>query len=296
VRPDGTTSWVLSRAVPVYGVDGYIEEWFGAAADITDRKLGTAELRRYQGDLEEKVQERTFELASMTGALQDEIVERGRQQRKHRELVRNLALAQEEERRRISRELHDEVGQQVSALLLGLGELATEYCVPEGSETLRQLRAIAQSVAKEVHHLAVELRPTSLDDLGLVRAMGAYVDTWAGRAKLKAEFHAVGFTNQRLDPAIEITLYRIVQEALQNVLKHARATAVSVIIQLDAAAVSAIIEDDGAGFETDKRQTADRLGLLGMKERAALVGGELRVESTPGSGTSVFLRVPRPPV
>jgi signal transduction histidine kinase len=290
-RRDGSVRWVISRAVPRRGEHGEILEWVGAVEDITERHEIEAELRRHQGQLEERVLERTAELDAVNGSLRDEIVERGRRQRQHIEILRRLASAQEDERRRISRELHDEIGQLVASLLLGLNNLAESHAIPAEAETLRQLRGTAQAIAAEVHNLAVELRPTALDDLGLVRALGSYAEAWSARTKICADFHASGFTG-RLEPTLETALYRIVQEALNNVFKHARARQVSIILARKPAEVSVIVEDDGCGFDPERERKANRLGLLGMQERAALAGGELRIESSSGQGTTVLVRIP----
>jgi signal transduction histidine kinase len=291
-RHDGEFRLMHTRAIAARDSAGKVIEWIGTAADITDERHNAEELLRHRAQIEERVLERTAELDAANGALRDEILDKGRAQRSQHELLRQLANAQENERRRISRELHDEVGQQLAALTLGLNELAVEHHVPAESPKLRELHTIANTIARQIHDLAVELRPTSLDDLGLERALSAYVATWGERTKIKVDFHAGGFDGSRLDSTIETTVYRVVQEALQNIRRHARATAVSVILERKPHEVGVIIEDDGAGFDPLRRQKTERLGLIGMRERAGMVGGTLRVESAAGRGTTVFLRVP----
>jgi PAS domain S-box-containing protein len=213
-------------------------------------------------------------------------------------LVLRLVSAQEDERRRLSRELHDQVGQHVTGLLLGLNRLeqiGTDSS--ESAELIRKLRQLAKDISRDAHHLALELRPAALDDLGLAVAVSNYADDVARRAALDVDVHCD--LNVRLDPAIETTVYRVIQEALTNVVKHASAKRVSVILDRQDGAVRAIVEDDGVGFRPDRliaRDTPDaRLGLIGMRERAALVGGELQIESRPGGGTTLFVRVPMKP-
>src|SRR5207244_11331270 len=147
------------------------------------------------------------------------------------ELQRRLVNAQEDERSRISRELHDEVGQQITALMLAMKAL--ESAAPEGqtSAKLRELRATAEKVGREIHDLAFELRPIALDELGLAGALASYLDGWLERTGIAIDFVSAGFEDLRLPSPIETTLYRIVQEAMNNVVKHASAKNVSVSIE-----------------------------------------------------------------
>jgi PAS domain S-box-containing protein len=222
--------------------------------------------------------------------------------RKHAEevrmaLLRRLATAQEEERHRIARELHDQMGQHLTALMLGLKSLRDG--IPERMplhECLQRLQDLSDEIGREVHHIALELRPTALDDFGLHAALLNYVTEWSDRSEIEVDFHSSGLDTQRLPLQVETTLYRIVQEALTNVIKHAHAKRVSVILEHRRDHVLAIIEDDGEGFDTEpvmnSASAEPRLGLLGMRERAALVGGTLEIETSPGSGTTVFVRIP----
>jgi signal transduction histidine kinase len=188
------------------------------------------------------------------------------------------------------------VGQYLAAL--GLGLKAMEDATPDASPTaqhLRHLRDLTELIGTEVHNLALEIRPTALDDLGLTAAVGTYAEEWSARAGVKVDFHATGFDHGRLPPAIETAVYRVVQEALTNVLRHARAGRASLVLQRTSQDVVAVVEDDGAGFEpTTGSPSAGRLGLLGMRERVELVDGQLTIETAPGSGTTVIARIPLP--
>jgi signal transduction histidine kinase len=138
------------------------------------------------------------------------------------------------------------------------------------------------------------LRPTALDDLGLRAALTNYVQDWSERVKISAELHTSGLLDDRLPSEVETTLYRIAQEALNNVAKHARARTVEIILERRADHVLLIIEDDGVGFETTEAPGSRQgFGLLGMQERAALVGATLQIEST-GGGTTILLRMAMP--
>ncbi len=144
---------------------------------------------------------------------------------------------------------------------------------------------------KAAHRQAWQLRSAELDDMGLEIALGHYTGDWSAQTGVPVDFQAVRWEDTRADPATETTLYRVVQEALINVARHAGASQVSVVLERSAGGVPVIIEDDGKGLETDSGDNG-RLGLLGMRERMALVNGTLEVESAPNSGTTVFARVP----
>lgn len=220
-------------------------------------------------------------------------------------LLQRVVSAQENERRRISRELHDESGQHLAALTLGLKHLEnaiTSYCPPDtgASEQLLRLRAITEQLSKEVHRVAVELRPTSLDDLGLIPALRHYVAQWSQRIGVGVQFDNLMPEDQRLPEMVETTAYRVVQEALTNIARHAvyptsgSATVVSVILQKTKGQIQVTVEDNGPGFDVAAAALSGRLGLSGMQERAASVGGTLEIESSPGEGTTIYLRVPVP--
>lgn len=267
--------------------------------DVTDRKRAEDALREAHAELEKRVQERTAELARANASLTAEIAARNLAEVARQELLQRLATAQEDQRRRIARELHDQMGQHLAALSLGLKSL--EGVTPEpspGRERLRQLRELTDTLGKEVHQLALELRPTALDDLGLFTALTNYAEAWSARSGIAVDFHGNELERERLPPSVETTLYRIVQEGLTNVLKHARARNVSLVLRRTPGQVLAVLEDDGQGFEEEKDMPAGsrpRLGLLGMRERAELVGGTLTVESAPGKGTAIYVRVPLRP-
>ncbi len=263
--------------------------------DVTDRKRAEAGLRAAHDQLEVRVRDRTAELAQANETLRAEIAHRERVEAERRNLQGRLATAQEDERRRIARELHDQMGQHLTAL--GLGLKVVKDLTPDPSpahDRLQKLLALTDLIGKEVHHLALELRPTALDDFGLKVALTNYVEGCAERSDVEMDFHATGLDADRLPAPIETALYRVIQESLTNILKHAGAQRVSVVLQRTAGQVSAVVEDDGGGFDADSSHTTSerRLGLLGMRERLAIVGGSLTVESQIGRGTTVIARVP----
>jgi PAS domain S-box-containing protein len=266
--------------------------------DVTDRGRAEDALREAHEQLEKRVQERTAELARVNEALTAEAVGRRDAEAARQVLLRRLSAAQEEERHRIARELHDQMGQHLTALSLGLKTLRVGATDPSAGQGLQQLQELADLMGREVHHLALELRPTALDDIGLHTALVNYVETWSERYGVEVDVQSDDLDGERLPALVETTLYRVVQEALTNVLKHARASSVSVILQRTSAQVLLVVEDDGGGFDAEAVGTpalgVGRLGLLGMRERLALVHGTMRVESMPGGGTTLFARIPHP--
>ena len=215
-------------------------------------------------------------------------------ERARTELLTRLVFAQEDERRRIARDMHDEFGEQLTALALRIGTLK-KACAdrPDLDAQTEALDAIARRLDQEVDHLVWELRPTALDDLGLRAALTNYVQDWSDRVSIPATFHTSGLLDERLPPEIETTLYRIAQEALNNSAKYSRARRVEVILERRADCVLLVVEDDGIGFDTSEagEPGSGGFGLRGMRERAGLIGASLEIESAPGQGTTVLLRL-----
>ena len=208
-------------------------------------------------------------------------------------LARLLALAEEEERRRLARDLHDEVGQHLTAL--GLGLRALSDVAPPGSDVDRraaQLQSLADTLGRELHAIAVRLRPKALDDFGLEAALQSYAEEWSRRSGIPLHLHSSG-GSERLPPDVESAIYRIAQEALTNVARHSGATRAALVLERHLGHIHLAVEDDGRGFDPEPATGhGPRLGLLGIRERTALVGGTMDVESTPGEGTTLFVRLP----
>ena len=213
-----------------------------------------------------------------------------------KKLLNKVVTAQEEERRRISRELHDEMGQNLSSLLIGLSVLEKTEACSKKEDIIGGMTNTVSGMITSIHDLALELRPTSLDDLGLIPALTQYIMECPARLGIQVDHEIVGGNGKRLGHEAEITVYRIVQESLTNVARHSKASRANVILNQGSKSFTVIIEDNGIGFDIkelkDRNRKLKRLGLYGMEERAALVGGTFTVESTPGSGTSIYVEIP----
>jgi two-component system sensor histidine kinase UhpB len=214
------------------------------------------------------------------------------------EIMHRLVQMQEAERARIARDLHDHIGQMLTGIRLKVERLMETT----GDDTIRgdilSIREIARKMDHDVGFLSRELRPTELDNLGLVNALGAFVKEWSQQFDIDAEFKVVSGDSDastNLSREAETNLYRIVQEALNNVVKHARASRVSVLVHLRREGVTLIVEDDGRGFNVRDVPSGDDshgFGMIGMRERTELLGGDFEVESGPEQGTSILVRVP----
>jgi signal transduction histidine kinase len=207
-----------------------------------------------------------------------------------RDALRRVVAGQELERQRLARELHDETGQALTSILLGLKGIEEGKDEEDVRRSVLALRELVVSTLQDVRRLAVELRPKALDDFGLVPALERLAETFAEQTNVTVDVEAV-LGEERLEAEVETALYRIVQEALTNVIKHANARTVSVVLTRQGDRVAVVIEDDGRGFDPEEAR-GERLGLLGMEERIALVDGRLLVESRPGQGTTVAVEVP----
>jgi PAS domain S-box-containing protein len=323
VRRDGSRFWADGLLMRVDDENGNPRGYAKVTRDATAQKRAedrsresaealrraTEDLARANAELERRVSERTVELTTRT-------VELAHVSQLRQDLLRELVTAQEEERGRISRDLHDDTGQLLTALLLGLSDLRDSPALagqPPARAAVSQLLALAGDVARKAHRLAFTLRPTALDDIGLMGALRNYAEEWSRWSGLPVEILSTGMGGAdedragRVPPEIETTIYRVTQEALTNIMRHAAtgggpdgetagASRVGILVQKSASAILTVIEDDGPGFDVEATLNLPparrRLGLFGMQERARLAGGTLNIESAPGAGTTVYLRLP----
>jgi signal transduction histidine kinase len=203
-----------------------------------------------------------------------------------RDSLRRVVAGQEVERRRLARELHDETGQALTSILLGLRALEDA----NADVSVEDLRELVVTTLQDVRRLAVQLRPKALDDFGLVPAVERLAQTFSESSGIRVQLEA-RTGDARLPAEVETTVYRIVQEALTNVVKHAEANEVSILLVRRDGMLTTVVEDDGAGFDPEGVRF-DSLGLEGMRERVALHDGRLTLESAPGSGTTLRIEVP----
>lgn len=208
-------------------------------------------------------------------------------------LLGKIIAIQEEERRAISRELHDETSQMLTSILIGLRILADRISDDEIKQAALELRELAANTLDSVRNLAIELRPVLLNDFGLEAAVRRYIERYEQQQGIKVLLDVCGLEGERLSGEIELTMYRILQEALTNITKHAAARQATIRLARYDTQVNLDITDDGVGFEYVAGQDrGDGLGLYGMKERVWLLGGELSVQSSPGAGTRINVIIP----
>jgi signal transduction histidine kinase len=207
-------------------------------------------------------------------------------------LLGKIVRAQEEERKHVARELHDQLGQMLSKTLLTI-ESSCRGCKEEHAHC-SEIRGDIRAMIDEVRQLAYNVRPAILDDYGLNQALEKYVNETAKRVNFSIDYEGAVPTEREhiASPEIEVTLYRIAQEAITNIMRHAKATEASVVLMCRETEIVLIIEDNGQGFDTKDAGSSKTLGLVGMRERAALVGGGLVIDSESGKGTTIRVRIP----
>ncbi len=258
------------------------------ARDLSTPHEAAEALRLVRADFDLRVRERTDELEA-------EVSARAAAHHHVTVLLQRIVTAQEDERARIARDLHDHLGQQLTALRLTLqghrDQLGSGH--PQTEQVVSAL-SLAQRIDDDLDFLAWELRPAALDDHGLAAALPVFVREWSEHYKIPVEYRAQQLPPGQLARDAEVVFYRVAQESLNNVLKHAHATRVDVLVERRDGAVRMVIEDNGVGFDlTEKDDSRDKgIGIIGMHERAALIGGTLQIESQPGQGTSVYLEAP----
>lgn len=245
-----------------------------------------AEITAWGSELEVRVEERTRELESLNAELR-------RQERDRQQLLASVINAQEEERKRVARELHDETGQALTALLMSLERVEAQ--LPEASDSLRgslhRSIMLTQNALRELRGIIVDLRPAVLDDLGLIPAIRRFAEEHLEPLGIEVTIDTRAWPRVRLSPSVETVFFRTLQEAINNIAHHAQARHVRLTLEATPENLIARVEDDGQGF--DPQEPRAGWGLLGMSERVNLVGGRVDVQSTPGRGTRIAIRIPR---
>jgi PAS domain S-box-containing protein len=295
--PGGSTHWVEAHGRFLQLKEQGSTHLLGIFAEATARKEVETAFLRTHAQLEQRVHARTAELAKAIQALKAEAIERKSAEDARGQLFRMLVTAEEDERRRMSRELHDQMGQYLTALGLELRNLQ-EMVPPDKAvqKKLKKLQSFTVSVGQEVHRIAMALRPTALDDLGLSQTLINHLEDVVSATGLTLDHQIMGYDKGSVPAEIETTIYRFVQETLNNIVKHSGADRVSVVLSVKPDHVLTIVEDNGRGFAMADYPAArggnHHLGLVGIKERITLLGGEFQIESAEGKGTTVFLRIP----
>jgi len=270
-------------------VFGFPIQLFRAATAVAAAVFVSRFLRAFQVETEAKIAE--LQQAQLQESQQREIM-RG-------ELFRRVVAAQESERQRIARDLHDETGQSLTAIGMGLRGLAGKISTrnKEALSTLHKLETLTANSLKELQRLMTALRPSHLDDLGLSAALRWYASRVQEHSSISVRVDIHG-EEHGLDEAMNIAIFRIIQESLNNVIKHAQASVVNIHLLFEEKNVSIIVWDNGTGFDPDlvqqERTARPSLGLAGMEERAALLGGTVSIQSRPGYGTEVEALIPYP--
>lgn len=241
---------------------------------------------------------RFVEAALEANARQEQLVRALNEKKELQSILLNKTISiQEEERKKISRELHDETSQALTSIIVGLRVLAEHTTVEADRDSILQMRDVAVQTLEAVHNLAVELRPVLLDDLGLVAAVQRYVENYIRKYGIKITINFGNLSRERFLPEVEITLYRLIQEALTNIVRHAQANEVNITLCKQRAKLFLTILDNGVGFEPAKCSTSKGnigLGIYGMGERIALLNGKFDIKSELGQGTAIAVEIPVP--
>lgn len=269
----------LTTRVPVWAHD-----------EIGEVQAEFNEMVKGLSDARDMLLRQQSELEKLNGDNARLLVELTAQSESLRQLLHRAVTAQEGERQRLARELHDETGQALTAIVLQLKALQDETDPEVISDRINGLRYLASQTLEEIRRLSIDLRPAALDDLGLVPAMRRFIEGCAERNGIAIEFNT-GSSLGRLPPDMEIVLYRVVQEGLTNVIRHAHAHQAQVTLEHVGQMVILTIADDGAGIDSTQKNGGG-LGLAGMRERATMAGGNLQVFSAPQTGTRIVIHLP----
>ncbi len=291
----------LATVTAVIGAIGMLAVWILTAALTRPiRELVGLTRAIRDGQYERKAEIRAKdEIGELAGAFDEMTAALREKESARRRLLRQVLGAAEEERKRVARDLHDHTGQSLTSLIAGLGALEAAEPAAQAKERIAGLRELAVQTLGEVHDLSRDLRPSVLDDLGLVAALQRHGAAVGARFGVTVDCQNIGFDQgDRLPSEVEVAVYRMTQEAITNAIRHGGAKSVQVMLQRKGADLLVVIEDDGRGFDTGEWRNevlrAGHLGLLGIEERVGLFGGTFRIESRPGSGTSLFVEIPIP--
>jgi PAS domain S-box-containing protein len=297
-RADGAIRHVRLDAVARDPGDG-ARQCRAVLTDVTDLKMAESHIRTLNIELAARIDELTRKNRQLAAEVQQRTVlsaELERSQLELRRLSRQVMTSQDDERRRIARELHDETGQSLGALVAELRALEDDVDPLKLKAAARRLRERVSGALRDVRRIAHGLHPSTLASCGLAPALERFLADQRTLHGLDITTQLGGFLpEERLAPAIELTLFRVAQEAFTNIVKHAQASRVSVVMVKHGPRVRLVVEDDGCGFDADvmlSTGACSGLGLVGMRERVGLIGGDMHLESTPGKGTTLAISIP----
>ncbi|MBL6764186.1 MAG: response regulator [Verrucomicrobiae bacterium] len=292
----GNIRWIISTASAELDGDGILGGYIGAIIDITERKTAEEALSALNQTLEKRVADRTARLARTNDILLNEIHERKRAEEALKQLPHRILEAQENERRRIARELHDGVSQILASVRFRC-QMLTDRLGPDfDPSVMTELSAThghLEAALREVRNISHDLRPSELDDLGLIPAIRSLTDHFRLRTGLTLKISAPKL-RKRLPPEIELAAYRILQESLTNIERHARAGLVEIAVEKKRGSLTLTVRDDGCGFGPNTAGKSAGLGLVNMRERADFINGTVAIRSAPQDGTTIELYIPLP--
>ena len=258
IRPDGSIRWIYDRGYPIYSDDGKVVMMTGVARDITPQKQAESNLKNAESNL--------------------------------RNMANRLVRLQEEERRNIARELHDQVGQSLTGLKLMINQ-AMRSPKEKTAPVLDEAQSVVTELIQQVREMSLALRPSMLDDLGLLPTLLWHIERYTNRSGIKVNFEHVGLQDY-FSPDVNTAVYRIIQEALTNVARYAKVNEVNVRISKEDNAIHLTVEDQGRGFDLSRVSTKESAGISGMRERAQQLGGSLMIKTSPGNGTCLIAELP----
>ena len=298
VYRDKRIVWMNDFGTIYVDENGNIDRVVGAGYEITEQKEIELALKEARDELEERVRERTSELENSNKLLTNEIKERKKAEAQIHALNKQLLKVQEEERHRLSRDLHDEVAQDLSTLKIGWEAFIDNTEIANSGtekDTLKMSQLLQRSI-QAVRDMACELRPPGLDEFGLVKTCKLHCEDFSFIHSVKIDFLSAGLDDLKLDYDLQINLFRLLQEALNNVRKHAGAKKVNVKLVASHPNIILRVDDDGCGFDVQERlKTAKiekRIGLQSMAERVKLLDGDMEIKSQPGKGTKIKIEIP----
>lgn len=295
---DDRRIWIAEHALAIRDADGKLTGFQGTTIDISDHKRAEEALRTAHDELERRVAERTADLAKTNEALHAEVAERRRVEESLRALSAHQQSVREAERTRIAREIHDDLGQMLTAVMMDLSWLEDKLSKPRDvaarSALAEKVTALSKLVGKTmdtVRTIAAELRPGMLDELGLKAAIEWQCADFQKRSGIKC-YLITELEDVALDRASATAVFRILQESLTNVLRHAKANTVAITLEEHESNLVLTVTDDGRGITEAEISDSRSLGILGMRERAGVVGGTFDIIRLEGDGTRVTVRMP----